>query len=67
MDTEVVDTEVTEKLYVGLNFPKSDIPKQTRGLYKTNRICMLYNRDLKTARLICRSTKDGLRDVEFTA
>lgn len=56
--TEVVDTEVTEKLYVGLNFPASDIPKHTGKLHKNGGICMLYDHELKPGRLICRSAKD---------
>jgi light-regulated signal transduction histidine kinase (bacteriophytochrome) len=57
--TEVVGTEVTEKLYVGLNFPASDIPRQTGDFYNTSRVCMLYDRDLETVRLLCRNAKDS--------
>lgn len=56
--TELVDPRATKDLYKGLNFPASDIPKQARELYKINKVRMLYDRDLETARLVCRSIED---------
>jgi light-regulated signal transduction histidine kinase (bacteriophytochrome)/CheY-like chemotaxis protein len=56
--TELVDPRATKDLYKGLNFPASDIPKQARDLYKVNKVRMLYDRDLETARLVCRSPED---------
>lgn len=56
--TELVDPRATKDLYKGLNFPASDIPKQARDLYKLNRVRMLYDRDLETARLVCRTNAD---------
>ncbi|KAF2139357.1 uncharacterized protein K452DRAFT_75753 [Aplosporella prunicola CBS 121167] len=56
--TELVDPRATKDLYKGLNFPASDIPKQARDLYKLNRVRMLYDRDQKTARLVCRTVED---------
>lgn len=41
-----------------MNFPASDIPKQARDLYKVNKVRLLYDRDLETARLVCRSVED---------
>lgn len=56
--TELVDRRATKDLYQGLNFPASDIPKQARDLYKINRVRLLYDRDLETSRLVCRTTAD---------
>ena len=56
--TELVDTAQTRDLYKGLHFPASDIPKQARDLYKINKVRLLYDRDLETARIVCRSVKD---------
>ncbi|KAI9645174.1 hypothetical protein NHQ30_005908 [Ciborinia camelliae] len=56
--TELVDPRATKDLYKGLNFPASDIPKQARELYKINKVRLLYDRDLETARLVCRGVKE---------
>lgn len=56
--TELVDPALTRDLYKGLHFPASDIPKQARELYKLNKVRLLYDRDLETARIVCRSTED---------
>ena len=56
--TELVDRRATKDLYQGLNFPASDIPKQARDLYKINRVRLLYDRDLETSRLVCRTVAD---------
>jgi light-regulated signal transduction histidine kinase (bacteriophytochrome) len=56
--TELVDPRATKDLYKGLNFPASDIPKQARDLYKINKVRLLYDRDLETARLVCRTFED---------
>ncbi|KAG9229327.1 putative cyanobacterial phytochrome B [Amylocarpus encephaloides] len=56
--TELVDPRATKDLYKGLHFPASDIPKQARDLYQVNKVRLLYDRDLETARLVCRSTED---------
>ncbi|KAI0011451.1 hsp90-like protein [Xylariaceae sp. FL0662B] len=56
--TELVDPAKTRDLYHGLHFPASDIPKQARDLYKLNKVRLLYDRDLESARLVCRSTED---------
>ncbi|KAL2759477.1 hypothetical protein ACRALDRAFT_2096257 [Sodiomyces alcalophilus JCM 7366] len=56
--TELVDTAHTLDLYKGLQFPASDIPKQARDLYKLNKVRLLYDRDLESARLVCRSKED---------
>ncbi|KAI3321355.1 hsp90-like protein [Xylariaceae sp. AK1471] len=56
--TELVDPAKTRDLYHGLHFPASDIPKQARDLYKLNKVRLLYNRDLESARLVCRTVQD---------
>ncbi|KAI0830016.1 hsp90-like protein [Hypoxylon sp. FL0890] len=56
--TELVDPAKTRDLYYGLHFPASDIPKQARDLYKLNKVRLLYDRELESARLVCRSAED---------
>ncbi|KAI1411041.1 hsp90-like protein [Hypoxylon sp. FL1857] len=56
--TELVDPAKTRDLYYGLHFPASDIPRQARDLYKLNKVRLLYDRDLESARLVCRSAED---------
>jgi light-regulated signal transduction histidine kinase (bacteriophytochrome) len=64
--TELVDPRATKDLYHGLNFPASDIPKQARELYKINKVRLLYDRDLVTARLICRTVEDLETPLDLT-
>ncbi|KAG0651252.1 Cyanobacterial phytochrome B [Hyphodiscus hymeniophilus] len=64
--TELVDPRATKDLYKGLNFPASDIPKQARDLYKINKVRLLYDRDLETARLVCRSVEDLETPVDLS-
>jgi len=56
--TELVDPAHTRDLYYGLHFPASDIPKQARDLYKLNKVRLLYDRDVESARLVCRSIEE---------
>ncbi|KAM0272530.1 hypothetical protein ACHAQH_008690 [Verticillium albo-atrum] len=56
--TELVDTTHTRDLYKGLHFPASDIPRQARDLYKLNKVRLLYDRDIETARLVCKAQED---------
>lgn len=64
--TELVDPRATKDLYKGLNFPASDIPKQARDLYKVNKVRLLYDRDLETARLVCRTVDDLESPLDMT-
>lgn len=64
--TEVVDTTHTRDLYKGLHFPASDIPRQARDLYKLNKVRLLYDRDVETARLVCRSREDLDRPLDMS-
>jgi light-regulated signal transduction histidine kinase (bacteriophytochrome) len=63
---ELVDPRATKDLYKGLHFPASDIPKQARDLYKINKVRLLYDRDLSTARLVCRAVKDLETPLDMT-
>lgn len=56
--TEIMDAGLTKDTYYGLQFPASDIPPQARELYKVNKLRLLYDRDLPTARMVCRSQAD---------
>ena len=49
-----------------MNFPASDIPQQARNLYKINKVRMLYDRDLETARLVCRTFEDLETPLDLT-
>ncbi|KAH8666279.1 putative cyanobacterial phytochrome B [Xylariales sp. PMI_506] len=64
--TELVDPTQTRDLYMGLHFPASDIPKQARELYKLNKVRLLYDRDLESSRLVCRSTDDLEQPLDLT-
>lgn len=64
--TELVDPAHTRDLFYGLHFPASDIPKQARDLYKLNKVRLLYDRDLESARLVCRSSDDLERPLDLS-
>lgn len=64
--TELVDPRATKDLYKGLNFPASDIPKQARELYKINKVRLLYDRDIETSRLVCRTLQDLEEPLDLT-
>ncbi|OKL56231.1 hypothetical protein UA08_08380 [Talaromyces atroroseus] len=63
---ELVDPRATKDLYKGLHFPASDIPRQARELYKINKVRLLYDRDMSTARLVCRAVKDLETPLDMT-
>jgi light-regulated signal transduction histidine kinase (bacteriophytochrome) len=63
---ELVDPRATKDLYMGLNFPASDIPKQARDLYRINKVRLLYDRDQETARLVCKTLEDLERPLDMT-
>ncbi|KAF2453783.1 GAF domain-like protein [Lineolata rhizophorae] len=64
--TELLDPRATKDLYKGLHFPASDIPKQARDLYKINKVRLLYDRDMETARLVCRTVEDLEKPLDLT-
>ncbi|KAJ8120100.1 hypothetical protein O1611_g10453 [Lasiodiplodia mahajangana] len=64
--TELVDPVQTRDLYHGLHFPATDIPKQARDLYKLNKVRLLYDRDLTSARLVCRTVEDLVKPLDLS-
>lgn len=64
--TELVDPAQTRDLYYGLQFPAADIPKQARELYKLNKVRLLYDRDLHSARLVCKSVEDLEKPLDLS-
>lgn len=63
---ELVNIRDTHDLYRGLNFPATDIPKQARDLYRINKVRLLYDRDLPSARMVCRDQSDLKTPVDMT-
>lgn len=63
---ELLDPKASKDLYKGLHFPASDIPRQARELYKINKVRLLYDREMKTARLVCRTKKDLSTPLDMT-
>ncbi|KAI0930755.1 hypothetical protein AcV7_004852 [Taiwanofungus camphoratus] len=63
---ELVDWNQTHDLYRGLHFPATDIPAQARNLYALNKVRLLYDRGLPTARLVVRSKKDLETPLDMT-
>lgn len=64
--TELVDRRATKDLYKGLHFPAADIPAQARELYTINKVRLLFDRDQKTARLVCKTKEDLDQPVDLT-
>jgi light-regulated signal transduction histidine kinase (bacteriophytochrome) len=64
--TELVDLAKTKDLYKGLHFPAGDIPPQARALYQINRVRLLYDRDLESARIVCKSEEELAVPLDMT-
>ncbi|KAK0751193.1 hypothetical protein B0T18DRAFT_317317 [Schizothecium vesticola] len=64
--SELVDPSHTRDLFHGLHFPATDIPKQARELYKINKVRLLYDRDLESARIVCKSVQDLETPLDMT-
>ncbi|KAK4052641.1 hypothetical protein OIO90_004269 [Microbotryomycetes sp. JL221] len=64
--SEQVDWTRTHDLYLGLNFPASDIPPQAREMYRINQVRLLYDRDQPTARMCCRNLKEVENPLDMT-
>jgi len=64
--TELVDFTQTRDLYKGLHFPASDIPRQARELYKLNKVRLLYDRELDSARMVCKTEEDLAIPLDMT-
>ncbi|KAJ4395407.1 hypothetical protein N0V85_006560 [Neurospora sp. IMI 360204] len=64
--TELIDPMQTRDLYKGLHFPAADIPRQARELYKLNKVRLLYDRDVESARIVCRTPEDLETPLDMT-
>ncbi|ODO01841.1 hypothetical protein L198_02568 [Cryptococcus wingfieldii CBS 7118] len=56
--SELADRSKMKDLYRGLRFPAADIPPQARELYKINKVRMLYDRHIPTARMVLKYRED---------
>ncbi|KAI1434240.1 hsp90-like protein [Xylaria sp. CBS 124048] len=63
---EVVNPSHSRDLFQGLHFPASDIPKQARDLYQLNRVRLLYDRELESARLVCRDIQELEKPLDLS-
>ncbi|KAE9986160.1 hypothetical protein EG328_006423 [Venturia inaequalis] len=63
---EAIIPEATGDLYKGLHFPASDIPPQARRLYQINKVRLLFDREMPTARLVCRTVEDMEKPLDLT-
>jgi light-regulated signal transduction histidine kinase (bacteriophytochrome) len=63
---ETIIPEATSDLYKGLHFPASDIPPQARKLYQVNKVRLLFDRNMPTARLVCRTAEDMATPLDLT-
>ncbi|KAF1998806.1 hypothetical protein P154DRAFT_621496 [Amniculicola lignicola CBS 123094] len=63
---EAAVPEASGDMYKGLHFPASDIPPQARKLYQINKVRLLFDRDMATARLVCRSAEDLAKPLDLT-
>ncbi|WVN90116.1 uncharacterized protein L203_105351 [Cryptococcus depauperatus CBS 7841] len=63
---ELVEWGKTTDLYKDLRFPASDIPPQARDLYKINKVRMLYDRSLSTARMVLKYKEDLDTPLDMT-
>ncbi|CZT12882.1 related to phytochrome [Rhynchosporium agropyri] len=66
VDAELLNPKASTDVWLGLNYPASDIPKQARELYKINRIRILNDRDAETSRLVCRDAVDSESPLDLT-
>ncbi|TID15183.1 phytochrome-like protein [Venturia nashicola] len=63
---EAIIPEATGDLYKGLHFPASDIPPQARRLYQINKVRLLFDREMPTARLVCQAVEDMEKPLDLT-
>lgn len=64
--SEAIIPEATGDQYKGLHFPASDIPPQARRLYQINKVRLLFDREMPTARLVCRTIEDMASPLDLT-
>ncbi|KAJ4984818.1 Cyanobacterial phytochrome B [Stagonosporopsis vannaccii] len=55
--TEHTDANATKDTYLGRTFAASEITKDYVESHKLNKLCMLYDRDISNARLVCSASK----------
>ncbi|OCL13680.1 phytochrome-like protein [Glonium stellatum] len=63
---ELVNPQASSDIYKGLHFPATDIPKQARELYKINKVRVIFDREQKPARLVCRSVADLATPIDLS-
>lgn len=63
---EAIIPQATGDFYKGLHFPASDIPPQARRLYQINKVRLLFDREMPTARLVCRTVEDMEKPLDLT-
>jgi light-regulated signal transduction histidine kinase (bacteriophytochrome) len=63
---ETIIPQATSDHYKGLHFPASDIPPQARKLYQINKVRLLFDREMTTARLVCRSAEDMATPLDLS-
>ncbi|KAH7327487.1 putative phytochrome-like histidine kinase PHY2p [Rhexocercosporidium sp. MPI-PUGE-AT-0058] len=66
IDAELLNPKASTDVWLGLNYPASDIPVQARELYKINRIRILHDREAETSRLVCRQESDSENPLDLT-
>lgn len=66
VDAELLNPKASTDVWLGLNYPASDIPKQARDLYIVNRIRILLDREAETSRLVCREAIDSESPLDLT-
>ncbi|PVH79312.1 hypothetical protein DL98DRAFT_461314 [Cadophora sp. DSE1049] len=66
VDAELLNPKASTDVWLGLNYPASDIPKQARDLYIINRIRILLDREAETSRLVCREASDSESPLDLT-
>ncbi|PBP21157.1 Histidine kinase osmosensor [Diplocarpon rosae] len=66
VDAELVNPQASTDVWLGLNYPSSDIPQQARELYVINRIRLLHDREAETSRLVCRNERDFEKPLNLT-
>ncbi|KAI6711872.1 hypothetical protein JHW43_005587 [Diplocarpon mali] len=66
VEAELVNPQASTDVWLGLNYPSSDIPKQARELYIINRVRVLHDREAETSRLVCRDERDFEKPLDLT-
>lgn len=67
VDAELLNPNASTDVWLGLNYPATDIPRQARELYKINRIRVLQDRDQETSRLVSYKPSHPHNCLEYVA